>query len=457
MRKRTAIRVISYLCVAVLAFGVLTYVQYNRAQQYKQYMTASYQHSFAELVSSMSEVDSALQKSLYATSSSVAAAMCTEVFGKAMMAQMSLGMMPYTTVELEQTAGFISRVGDYAYSLSRSASKGTGYTGEERENLKALSQNASLLYENLHRLQIDMSDGHLTVEELEESQDRMDQMERETGDNGDAPATLGSSMRLIEGEFPEVPSLIYDGPFSEHLTNAEPALLEGAKEISESNARKTVADFLGMQEGRVVLAAKGEGRLKSYYFTAKTSTGEVTAELSVLGGKIINMMNSRDIGETRISDDEAIKIAQTFLERRGYKNMRESYYMKEGGIMTINFAYMQDDIMCYSDLLKVGVGLDDGSIVSFEARGYIMNHRARELPAQEVSIEQARELVSDDLEILGEATTVIPTAGNYELLCHEYKCQTEDEKKYIIYVNAVTGEQERILILLEDENGALTV
>ena len=46
-------------------------------------------------------------------------AVCTDVFGKAMTAQMSLGALPFSTQELEKTAGFISRVGDYAYSLSR--------------------------------------------------------------------------------------------------------------------------------------------------------------------------------------------------------------------------------------------------------------------------------------------------------------------------------------------------
>ena len=47
--------------------------------------------------------------------------------------------------------------------------------------------------------------------------------------------------------------------------------------------------------------------------------------------------------------------------------------------------------------------------------------------------------------------------GKYEILCHEFKCEAEDGRHYIIYVNAVTGEQEKILILLEDENGALTL
>ncbi len=124
MRRKWAILSISYLSCAVVALGIFSWAQYNRAETYNRQVAASYQHAFAELVTSMSEIDTALQKSLYATSPTMAGAICTEVFGKAMTAQMTLGVLPFSTQELEQTASFISRVGDYAYSLSRSALRG---------------------------------------------------------------------------------------------------------------------------------------------------------------------------------------------------------------------------------------------------------------------------------------------------------------------------------------------
>jgi hypothetical protein len=44
--------------------------------------------------------------------------------------------------------------------------------------------------------------------------------------------------------------------------------------------------------------------------------------------------------------------------------MKESYYINQGGVLTINFAYMDGDFVCYPDLIKVGVAMDDGEIVS---------------------------------------------------------------------------------------------
>ena len=62
-----------------------------------------------------------------------------------------------------------------------------------------------------------------------------------------------------------------------------------------------------------------------------------------------------------------------------------------------------------------------------------------------------------NMEILSEQLTLIPTAGQDERLCWEFKCRTDDERHVLIYVNAVTGQQEKILLLLEDENGTLTL
>ena len=52
---------------------------------------------------------------------------------------------------------------------------------------------------------------------------------------------------------------------------------------------------------------------------------------------------------------------------------------------------------------------------------------------------------------------IIPTDGKNEIFCHEFKCQTADEQHYIIYVGALSGVEEKILILLEDDSGTLAI
>ena len=456
LKRGLVIFTMGLLLCTVAVLGYITYSEYNRAQAYKRYAEARSQSSFNELVTSMSEISSSLEKSLYCTTPSLTSAVCTQVFGKAMAAQMSLGELPFSTIELEQTASFISHVGDYVFALARSAPKGGGYSGEERKNLNSLSETASRLSENLRSLQEEMNKGGLTMDDLYEAERKMDDMEEREGVQDD-PATAGSAFRLIEQEFPEVPSLIYDGPFSDHIASLTPRLLEGEKNISENAARRIIAEFLGIQEGRVFISDKIEGDLPAYRFSASLESGDVNVAITRKGGKIISVMNEGNPTEAKLSAEEAKERAALFLESRGYTGMRESYHVISGNSCTVNYAYTQDEVICYADLVKVKVALDDGSIIGLEAKGYIMSHCERQMPLAEIDAETAKEQITGDLSPISEGMALIPTGGKYEMLCHEFICEAQNGRHLIVYVNAVSGEQEKILILLEDESGTLAI
>ena len=454
MKRKNAIRIISFLTVAVVALGILSAALYDRAVRSERQNLANSQRAFGELVTGFSQLNAALEKSCYATSPELAAAMCTEVFGKAMTAQMALSCLPYSSQELEHTAGFISRVGDYALYLSRNSAAGAEFTQEERSNLNALSQTAQALSAQLLSLQQDLSDGVLTLEALEEDQARADTLAEE----GQEQVSLGESMKTIESEFPEIPTLIYDGPFSQHKEGMVPRVLEGLETVDEDTARKAAADFLGLRTGRLSLTGASEdSHLPCYYFTAKREGCSCQVEVSKAGGKVVSVLCGRQVEERSLSAEEALDLARDFLERQGYTGMRSTYHMIQNNILTANFAFEQDGVLCYPDLIKVSIALDNGALAGFDAEGYLTAHYTRELPEPAVSQEEAQATISSQLQVLQHQLTVIPTEGENEKYCHEFLCQNERSEKYLVYVNAETGRQERILILLEDENGALTL
>ncbi|MCC8155892.1 MAG: germination protein YpeB [Oscillospiraceae bacterium] len=451
-RRRPMIRLISYLCAVAAAFGILAGTNYERALRAERETENHYQHAFSELVTAMTEVDAALQKSVYATSPAMTGNLCTEIFGKAMTAQMSLGALPYGAQELEQTAGFISRVGDYAYALSRAAAGGDALSEDELANLQGLSETASVLTLNLKSLQSDLQAGRLTLRELERAQQTLDGTEEET------VGSFGESFRLIEQEFPEVPSLIYDGPFSEHLTGAAPKALEGLSEVTEDAARETAAGLLGVGKAKVYATGETAGELPCYTFAADADGGaSYFVSVTKQGGAVLSMLSSRPVGSAAVSAEEAVATAARFLQDAGYLDMAETYYMTQGGILTVNFAWQQDGVLCYSDLVKVSVALDTGAVCAFESRGYLTAHCVRTLPEVAVSTADAQAAVPSALRILAHQMALVPSDGQYETLCHEFKCANADGRHCIIYVNAVSGAQEKILLLLEDESGTLTI
>ena len=452
-RSRAASRLaFIYLSAAALTLGVLAGVQYERAQRWQRQAQNQYQHAFDELVTAMGEMDAALEKSLYATTPNMVNAVCTEVFGKAMTAQMSLGALPFYSEELEQTSGFISKVGDYAFSLARTAADGGAYTPEQLETLRALSDTAGVLSDNLEGFRTELQEGTLQLGELDAASRALLLTEEER-----IPA-LGDSMRLIEQEFPEVPSLIYDGPFSEHLSGRTPRALEGLPEADAEHARDAAARFLSVPRTRIFPTGECEGELPCYGFAADGQAGS-SAYISVTkqGAQVLSVLSSRPIGTAAVSTESAVETAKTFLAQAGYRDMAETYHMTQNGALTVNFAYRQGDVICYSDLVKVSVALDTGKVCAFEAKGYLTAHCVREIPTPAVSEEDARRAVPDSLEILAAQPALVPSDGMYETLCYEFKCAAADERHYIVYVNALTGAQHKILILLEDESGTLTL
>jgi germination protein YpeB len=261
----------------------------------------------------------------------------------------------------------------------------------------------------------------------------------------------------MEGEFPETPTLIYDGPFSQHITSMTPRLIENQPAISQEQAVKIAADFCGVDKSRLSFLYERATTPTVYAFSSNDERDSYYIEVTKQGGVVLNMMNSRVVDSSSLSKEDAVDIAQKFLSSKGYVSMQTSYVIQQQNVVTINFAYTQDDVICYTDLAKVSVALDRGQVVGFEALGYVMSHYERDIPTPEVDADTAQEKVSKNLTVLSHALTIIPTDGKNEVFCHEFKCQNGDGQHYIVYINAITGNEQRILILLEDENGTLTI
>lgn len=447
---RARVRLVSFLTAGILVLAGFAIQGRMQANRYRRLLDKTYEYAFAQLTTSVSGLDAALQKGVYATSPTLLSSLCTDAFSQALSAQTALGSLPYGNVELEQTAAFLAKTGDYAMALSRCA--GQGLSGEQRETLRALSGQASSLSQTLHALETDLYAGTVSLEDLDEAQSRLSQA---TEDG--APNTAGSSFQEIEHEFPELPTLIYDGPFSDHIADRSPRMLEGAEAVSRDEARARAAAFFGLSPALFTPESDGAGRIPTWSFSAAVDGGTLWVEVTKQGGQVLEVLSDRPLGPAVLSRERAVSKARDFLSRNGYPDLTETYFIDQGNALTINFAPEENGVLCYPDLIKVTVALDSGSIIGLEAGNYLMNHQQRQPAAPAVSLSNAQTMVTDGLRVLSHRLAIIPTSGENEVLCHEFKCENDDGQHYILYVNGQTGVQERILILLEDENGTLVL
>ena len=450
-KQKIRVLTASFLAAAFAVTAGFAIQGHAQARQYRRLLDNSCLHAFAELTTATSELEVALTKVSHATSPALFASLCAQAYAKAQAAQAALGELPYGNVELEQTAAFLAQAGDYAMALAQGTSAELVCTDDHRATLAQLSQVAGQLALTLESLQAQLTTGAIRPEDLAEARARL------AASDGEEQVGGGSAFQSVEADFPEVPTLIYDGPFSEHLDGRIPRMLEGLPQVTEEEARQAAAAFLDLRSEVFTLTAKSEGNLPAYGFTALVDGGQLYIQVTCQGGQILELFTSRTTGEAVLSRAEGCEKAAAFLAAKGYANMAPSYFMEQDGVLSVNFAPVENGVYCYPDLVKVSVALDTGAIVGFEAAGYLTHHGDRTLPSPTVDVQTAQALVDSSLTVLSHQLALIPTGGEDEVLCHEFKCQAEDGSHILIYVNALTGKQQHILLLLEDESGTLVL
>lgn len=442
---------LSIIVVLLTIIIILSVIIYKKQTEYRQASENQYNMAFYELVDYVQNVETYLAKSLISSSPEHGAETLTHVWREANLAQAYLSRLPIDSVELEKTAKFLNQVSDYSYSLSRKNIYNEELTEEDLKNLEDLHNYSVELRNTLDQLSADINDGRIKWGELTKK--------GKVAFAQEVSNISKNSFSNLEENFHEYSGLIYDGAFSEHMTSSQKKGLTGDN-IDEEKAKQIATDFIGkdrMQE--INLSGKSENTdIITYDFSVKVNNeNEENMNISITekGGHVLLMNYNRNVAAELISQEEADKIGKQFLEDRGLNNMKETYYLKQDGIVTINYAYKQDEVTVYPDLIKLKIALDNGEVMGIETKGYLNSHEERKIPEVKITKEKAKESLNKNLEITSESLAIIPTEWQTEVLCWEFKGKVNDTD-FLVYVNAETGKEEDILVITNTPNGTLT-
>ena len=447
LKKGHMLSVIGVFLIIIIALGVILY---QKEVQAKQTAENTYNMAFYELVDYVGNVETYLAKSLISTTPEHGAETLTSLWREANMAQTYLSRLPIESQELENTQKFLNQVSDYSYSLSRKNIYNESLTDEDLKNLKDL-HNYSLELENtLNQLSEDINTGRIKWGELSKkgSTAFAQQVSTESQDG----------FSSLEENFHEYSGLIYDGAFSEHLTSEEKKGLTG-ENIDEEKAKEIASNFIGKDKIKETsnLGLSENATIPAYDFSIQTNEGRnINISISQKGGHVVYMNYDIEVTSEILSQEEADKKGKEFLDQKGFPNMKETYYLKQEGIMTINYAYNQNGVVMYPDLIKVKVALDNGEILGIETSGYLNNHTERNISKVKISKEEAKKTLNKELNIESEGLAYIPTEWKTEILCYEFKGKVDDTE-FLVYINAENGREEDILVIKDTPNGVLTM
>jgi len=452
-RRLSDRKMYSVVIVIIAAVAIWGISQYKHAASLRQELDNQYNRAFYDMVGYVNNVEVLLMKSLITATPEKTASVMQEAWRQANLAATNLGQLPVTQPVLANTSKFLTQVGDFAYSLNNQNMGGKPLNDDQYKMLEKLYGFAVSLGKSLNNLQNEIAAGRIKWKELA---------------NKGTPLFKKTSANLamqqfenIDKTFQEYPTLIYDGPFSDHLVTAEPKGLTGDV-LNEEQAKQKVVDFFGKDKVESVeYTDKNDAEpMKTYSYTVKfkNAPDDQTATIGVTqkGGHVLWMLYNRPVSEKKLNIDQAKEAGRKFLESRGFKGMADTYYLAEDNTATINYAYQQDNVTIYPDLIKIKIALDNGEILGFESKGYLSSHTERNIPTPKITEEEARSKINHRMQVLSSGLAIIPTNYKTEIFVYEFKGKLND-KDFIVYINAENGREEDVLMIINTPNGILTM
>lgn len=447
MKRSKIIRYVSMFFAVIAIFGGASIYFYQKSKYYKMALENTYKHSLQDFNDYVNNIYGYLDKGMYVGTAYQLSNISANLLSDTRAAAMCLSTLPASELHLDKTYKFLSQVGAYANALNKKYHVKEEISDEEYQDLENLKNYAKKLNDYVSGLESEMLRNDLKI-----GKDKLVLGMAKTNMSKDSKEV---NFGNIEKNFVSYPKLIYDGPFSDHISERESELTKGEKEVTVNQAKKIAALSVGMDENRLKVTTDKESKIELYCFSGNNISIGVTKQ----GGYICYILKSRNVKERKIDPGVAIENAKEYvINTLNIEDIEQSYYEINNNCCVVNFVKKDGEVIIYPDLIKVSVALDNGEILSVDAKSYIKNHKDREIKKPAKSKEEAREVVSKQLTIIKEAReAIIPTDGENEVFAYEFVTRGKSGEIVLVYINSNNLSEEQILILSDTQEGILTI
>ncbi|WP_100407188.1 germination protein YpeB [Bacillus solitudinis] len=432
--------IIGLLAVAVIATGYWGFQEQEEKQTLMLSTESNYQRAFHELAYHIDQIEDNLGGTLAMNSRSQLSPALAEAWRVTSLAQEDLGQLPLNSLELGKTEEFLYKLGKFSYKTSVRDLDKEPLNDKEYKTLEQLYGYSKEIRDEVRKAQAYMlSNGMRWVDIEKEIAAQNQPMDNLITDNfelmnrsveGFSEVDWGAGMAAIDDLNGELKKAFKDG-----------------KEINEVEAEQIAREYLNVNDNAVVeVAETGNGlAYKAYSIVVDDPEHDTNyyMDMSVQGGHPIWFLQNRQVKEQAISLNEALEKAQVFLEEHDKNNMQLVNSKQYDSIGSFEFVHLEGNVRAYTDLINVEVALDDGDIVSYEAKNYIINHKKREIPEPNLTIEEAREKLNPRLEVMEDHLALTENNLGEEVLCYEFIGVIKDDT-FQVFINAEDGSEVRV-------------
>ena len=397
-----------------------------------------YRKSFYDTVEQVDNIDLNLSKAIATSDQSALQKYLLDTAINSELAENDLQQLPLQDESKHYTTKLINQIGDYSKYLCNKISRGETLSGQDKQGLSQLYHANLNFKEALGKMMANMKSDYSFSSMLK-------------GGDGNLVIHGFNQLQNLSVEYPE---LIYDGPFSDGINQRQIKGLKG-EEIDENGAMETFKKaFVEFNVDKVECLGATDGEMSVFNVKGEKDGQMIYAQISKMGGKIVMFEYAGSCEEVKHDQADAIEAGEKFLSDLGFTDMQPVWVNLSNNVYTINFAYTVNDVIVYSDLVKVRVCAETNDVIGIEARTYYTNHTERTVESPVLSVSQAEKKVSSDIEILTSRLAIVPIGQSSEKLCYEFSGEFEGST-YYVYIDAITGRQVEMFKVIESTEGEL--
>ena len=402
---------------------------------YRKQLENSYMKSFYEMVDNINSLEVNLSKIVATNNIDSQRELLSEIYESCMIGVTNINNLPISNEKLTEINSLLNTAGGFSYSLLLSNYNGNLIVEKDFQQIESI-------YDNVLELKYDINN---YIQQLKYDYSIIDEINFDDSSGSQFSAGIIGS----ESADKKVPSLIYDGPFSNSVINKEIKGLSGVM-VSQDTAYQYLQSIYTNKE--IEYIGDTVGKFETYNFKVKTNN-ELFVSVTKNGCMMLTI-NSYGVGSGRaVSIEEGVGLAEGFADRLGFENMYSVWYQQTGNILYVNLAPIIDKVIYYPDLIKVKVDLCDAVIIGWEATNYATNHVDRNFSSS-IGLLDAIANISPLLTVVERNLCIIPDKFVGEVSAYEFICEWEGYT-YYIYIDANSGAEVNILRVVDTSNGNL--
>ncbi|GEB32691.1 MULTISPECIES: germination protein YpeB [Brevibacillus] len=428
--------------VALVGAGMWGYQEHNEKNSVLIKAENSYQRAFHDLTYHIDKLHDELGKSLVVNSRRQMTPTLTNVWRLAYAAQSDVGQLPLTLMPFSNTEEMLSRVADFSYRVAVRDLDKEPLSDKEYGTLKSLHKQAQDIQDQLRNVQANVIDKQLRWMDVETAL---------ASDDKKSDNTIVDGFQTIEKKVQEFPDLDW-GVGIQSLDKKKQQRIQGidGKPATAEDAKKSALEFLRINasDAKVEVDENGKGQTYTAYSVRVIPNGQKAAinlDVTKRGGKVVWMMNEREIGEEKLDMKQAQERGEEFLRKHGFGDMVVSEIDSYDRNALFTFVPVQDGVRIYPDSVTIEIALDNGEVTAFNSTEYLFNHKQRLLSKPRLSKEEARKKVNPSVKVTSERLALIEGKNDgKEVLTWELTGSFEGNS-YMVYINAMNGDEEEVV------------